>query len=111
MTGKPLWVLPALLLLCASCKKSSSGEKRNNLLVESSFENSSPFIGWTNDQHCCDYSLMQSTDRATDGTHSLILKVLDTDPVVSSSIRSELVQGVEPEGTERWYGFMLYLKD
>lgn len=111
MSYKPLWMLPALILLCASCKKSSSPEERRNLLLESSFESTTPFNAWDNDQHCCDYSLMQSTDRATDGTHSLYLNVRNTDPIVSSSIRSELVQPVEPEGTERWYGLMLYLQN
>jgi hypothetical protein len=101
------WILAAIML-SASCNKSDTG--RQNLLVESFFEGSDPFSGWKNDQHCCDYSLSQSTN-ASEGTGSLRLEVRDSDPIISSSIRSELVQPSESEGTERWYGFNMYLEN
>jgi hypothetical protein len=104
-----LWILTAVLL-SASCRKSTTTD-RQHLLVESLFEDDlEPFKGWENNQHCCHYSLTQSA-RASEGLLSLRLEVRDTDPQISSSIRSELVQPSEEEGTERWYGFKMYLQD
>lgn len=108
---KPLGMLTisVLFVSCSnlSCNKSFT---REHLLVESFFEGTDPFDGWQNDQHCCDYSLKQGT-KATEGAGSVRLEVRSTDPVVSSSIRSELVQPSEDDGTERWYGFNMYLEN
>ncbi len=80
-------------------------------LFFSSFEGNSPFEGWTNDQHCCEYSVTQSRDLATDGDHSLRLEVRNSDPETSRSIRAELVQETQIPGSEQWYGMNLLLKD
>lgn len=64
-----------------------------------------------NQQHCCDYSVTQSQARFTDGSNSLRIEVRATDPQTSSAIRSEITQGGDPVGSERWYGFRLYLEN
>jgi Polysaccharide lyase len=92
-----------------SCKKSEN--EKNKIILESSFEGTDPFSGWGNSQHCCDYSLQQSQDRATAGSNSLRLEIRSTDQQTSSSIRSELTQDAESVGTERWYGFNMYLEN
>jgi hypothetical protein len=109
--SKSLWML-AMSALPVSCSNLSCSKKftREHLLVESFFEGSDPFDGWENNQHCCDYSLTQST-KAAEGTGSLRLEVRSADPQVSGSIRSELVQPPEKEGAERWYGFKMYLEN
>ncbi|MDP4263742.1 MAG: polysaccharide lyase [Bacteroidota bacterium] len=109
MKSRPILVLLAFILLASTCKKRNF--ERDHLLVESSFEGSNPFSEWTNNQHCCDYSLTQNTDKYTDGTHSMRVDVRSTDPLTSSGIRSELVQPVDKPGTERWYGFNIFLEN
>jgi hypothetical protein len=95
--------------LFATCHKQDSPE--NGLLIDSSFEGSNPLRGWENDQHCCDYSVVQSSDHFTNGSHALRLDIKDTDERTSGSIRSELVQDNDDEGAERWYGFNMYLQN
>jgi hypothetical protein len=99
-----------IVLLFVYCNKSKD-PGRQHLLLESFFEGTTPFTGWANNQHCCDYSLSQTTAKAAEGSSSLRLEVRATDPQVSSSIRSELVQPAENVGTERWYGFKMYLEN
>jgi hypothetical protein len=106
---KSLIIFPACVLLSATCKK--PGDNGKHLLIESSFEGSNPLEGWMNQQHCCDYSVTQSPARVTGGSNSLRIEVRSTDPQSSNSIRSEIIQGGDPVGTERWYGFNLYLED
>jgi hypothetical protein len=109
MRHKLFFILPSLLMLAATCKKNESG--RDNLLLEATFEGTNPLSGWHNDQHCCDTSLTQSHAKFTEGANSLRVEVLSTEPQTSGSIRSELVQDVEGIGTERWYGFNLFLEN
>lgn len=112
MRFRPHHLLPALLCLASTCQKCQKHHfEREHLIVESSFEESRPFSQWANDQHCCEYSVAQSKDRATDGTNSLRLEVRATDPMTSGSIRSELVQPADNIGTERWYGFNMFLQN
>jgi hypothetical protein len=109
MSYKLPFILFIFIVLTVACKKSDNG--RHNLLLESGFEGSSPYLGWANDQHCCGYSLKQSPAKFTEGSNSLRLEVDSLDPQTSSSIRSELVQEAEKAGTERWYGFNMYLEN
>jgi hypothetical protein len=112
MRPRIIFLLPILLCLASTCQKCQKHHfEREHLLVESSFEGSDPFEDWANDQHCCDYSLAQSTDQFTEGKSSLRLEVRSTDPMTSGSIRSELTQPADNINTERWYGFKMYLKD
>jgi Polysaccharide lyase len=106
MRYSPILIFTVMLSSAASCNKSAGS--KDPMMLESSFEGSDPFGAWTNDQHCCDYSLTQSNNRFTDGAASLRLEVRSTDPQTSSSIRSELVQGSEGTGVERWYGFNIF---
>ena len=106
----PFLIFPLLLLSGPACKKSETG--RHNLLFESGFEGTpGSFLNeWTNDEHCCDYSVQQST-LAREGKNSVRLEVRDTDPIVSSSIRSELTMLQDYDAGERWYGFSIYLEN
>lgn len=109
MRYSSLLLLPALLVLAPVCKKSPGGRK--NLLFESGFEGSNFLAGWSNDQHCCDYSVQQSSEVAREGSSSLRLEVRNTDAQVSNSIRSEItLPGITDQG-EMWYGLSLYFKD
>lgn len=96
-------------LFFGNCHKEDGA--RRNLIISSSFEGVNPFTGWANNQHCCDHSLNQSADRASDSSKSLRLEVRSTDPQVSGSIRSELVIDVNGVETEGWYGFKMYLEN
>lgn len=103
-------ILPAMLLLSATCHQKDD-DGREGLILESDFEGSNPFRGWDNDQHCCDYSLTQSHDKFSEGNSSLRVDLRSTDREISGSIRSELVQDADPVGTERWYGFNIFLEN
>ena len=109
MKAKLFLVFTSLITLFAGCN--GNKKTRPYLLVESSFENDRPFRGWTNDQHCCDYSLTKSSARFTDGANSMRIEVRNTDKMISGSVRSELVQEVDEPITERWYGLNMYLED
>ncbi|HEY6503662.1 MAG TPA: polysaccharide lyase [Chitinophagaceae bacterium] len=104
-------ILSSLLMMAGTCNKEKNNDGRENLVIESTFESSDPFKGWGNSQHCCDYSLIQSTDKSTEGNNSLRIEVRSTDPQTSSSIRSELTQGGDGVGAERWYGFNIFLQN
>lgn len=109
MRYKLFLILPTMIMVSATCKKNDSG--RNNLILESTFEGSDPFSDWGNVQHCCDYSLTQNHDKFTEGANSMRIEIRSTDPQTSSSIRSELTQGGDEVGIERWYGFNIYLEN
>jgi hypothetical protein len=98
------------MVLFAFCNKSKD-YVRQHLLLESLFEDATPFKGWENNQHCCDYSLTQTTSKAGEGSNSMRLEVRASDQQISSSIRSELVQPSLNTDTERWYGFKMYLEN
>lgn len=99
-----------LLLFAISSNCNTSRRTESGILLESFFEGDTPLKGWDNDQHCCAYSVSQSTAHFSEGTHSLRLTVRDSDSRTSGSIRSELVQEADEEGAERWYGFKMYLE-
>ena len=84
---------------------------RQNLLLESTFEGAGYLAGWNNNQHCCAYSVSQSTEKIRAGSNSLKLDIRRTDPTTSGSIRSEITLEGDPLNQDRWYGFSMYLKD
>jgi hypothetical protein len=97
------------LLLSLGCKKSGTREK---IIFETGFEGTgdSYLMGLENAQHCCDYSVQHSS-LAREGSGSLRLEVRKTDPIVSSSIRSEVTMLTDVDEGERWYGFSVYLEN
>jgi len=98
-----------IIFSCAaiSCKNGNAGYES----FYTSFEGEDPFAGWQNDQHCCEYSVQQSTEQKTDGNSSLRLEVRQTDPLTSRAIRAELVKEPEPMDVERNYSFNMFLQD
>lgn len=108
-TTRSIFVSTLFILFILNCRRPEP--RRDHLLLESSFEGSNPLEGWGNKQHCCEYSVAQNDEKFTDSSHSLRLEVRSTDPLISGSIRAELVQPVEEIGTERWYGFNMYLEN
>ncbi|MBL7740314.1 MAG: polysaccharide lyase [Chitinophagaceae bacterium] len=93
------------------CAGHAALSQRQNLLLESTFENGSYLAGWNNSQHCCAYSVQQTTEQIKGGSNALRMEVRSTDPGVSGSIRSEIALNTDPLNEDRWYGFSLYLKD
>lgn len=89
--------------------ESSTGEHvREHLLLEADFEGADPWAGFSNEQHCCEHSVVQSDEQARTGTHSFRAEVRADDPAVSSGWRAEIVpDGVSDTGL-RWYGFSLW---
>ncbi|HEY6504655.1 MAG TPA: polysaccharide lyase [Chitinophagaceae bacterium] len=85
--------------------------QRQNLLLETTFENGNYLSGWSNYQHCCDYSVQQTQEQVKAGSKALRLEIRKTDPQTSGSIRSEITQPNDPLNQDRWYGFSMYLKD
>lgn len=84
---------------------------RSNLIVESTFESSNYLANWLNMQHCCDYSITNSSTVARAGSKSVKFDLRRSDPIVSSSVRSEITQDIEKESCERWYGLSYYLSN
>ncbi len=84
---------------------------RQNMLFESPFEGSNYLSGWYNSQHCCTYSVQQTTEKVKAGSNALRLEIRSTDPPTSGSIRSEIALEGDPLNQDRWYGFSMYLKN
>lgn len=83
---------------------------RQNLLFESTFEETAPLDQWNNSQHCCEYSVQVSTDFAKAGSHSIRFELHPDDATVSSGKRSEVnLDGETDPETERWVGVSFYL--
>ncbi|MEI9809123.1 MAG: polysaccharide lyase [Bacteroidota bacterium] len=80
-------------------------------MLESTFEGANYLVGWANYQHCCDYSVQQTTERVKAGSTAMRIEIRKTDGMVSGSIRSEITQGNDPLNQDIWYGFSIYLKD
>jgi ribosomal protein L14 len=80
------------------------------LLLQSSFEGSNPFAGFTNNQSCCSYSVTASTAHAHDGTQSYKSEVRVGDPAVSSGWRAELTTPNIQDQGDMWYGFSVYFE-
>jgi ribosomal protein L14 len=81
------------------------------LLLQSSFEGSNPFAGFTNNQSCCSYSVTASTAHAHDGTQSYKSEVRVGDPSVSSGWRAELTTPNIQDQGDMWYGFSIYFEN
>lgn len=84
---------------------------RQNTLMESGFEGVNYLAGWYNVQHCCDYSVQQTTEKVKAGSNALRIELRRSDPTTSGSMRSEISLDADSMNKERWYGFSLYLKD
>lgn len=82
-----------------------------NTILESTFEGTGYLTGWYNGQHCCDYSVQQTTEKVKAGSSALRLEVRNTDNVISGSIRSEITRDLDPMNEDRWYGFSMYLEN
>jgi Polysaccharide lyase len=84
---------------------------RQNLLFESTFEGAVYLGGWYNSDHCCTYSVQQTTERVKAGSNALRIEVRNTDAPTNGTIRSEVALNSDPLDQEKWYGFSMYLKD
>jgi hypothetical protein len=84
---------------------------RQNTILESGFEGAGYLNGWSNLQHCCDYSVQQTAEKIKAGSNALRIELRRSDPQTSGSMRSEITIENDPFSPERWYGFSLYLKD
>lgn len=102
------YILPLILVAALS---SNGYSQRQNLLLETTFESSNFLNGWSNYQHCCDYSVQQTQEQFKAGSKALRIEVRRSDPQTSGSIRSEITQPSDPMNQDRWYAFSLYLKD
>ena len=84
-----------------------------NLIFDDSFEDGD-LSQWRTTDGCCDHSFKIVTDQARTGSHSLKFTLFKSDPNVHSSKRSEIDKPGDvfhPVGSERWYGFSIYLPD
>ncbi|MDP4265220.1 MAG: heparin lyase I family protein, partial [Bacteroidota bacterium] len=103
-----------ILLLCffsITNRICGQASPRQNMILESTFEGPGFLSGWYNNQHCCDYSIQQSSEKVKAGSSALRIEVRSTDEVISNSIRAELVTDSDPLNQDRWYGFSMYLLD
>ena len=89
----------------------NSSSLNAQLLINTSFEGTNPWAGFDNGQHCCSYSVTQSSTIYHDGTKSFRAEVRAGDPAVSSGWRAELVPNY-PGGDDgdMWYGFSVYFE-
>lgn len=92
-----------------SGSESSTGDYvRQHLLLEADFEGADPWAGFSNEQHCCEHSVVQSDEQARTGTHSFRAEVRADDPAVSAGWRAEIVpDGISDTGL-RWYGWSIW---
>ncbi len=82
----------------------------NSLIFADSFENK-PFPDWSRD-FCCEHSFQKVTYPVRDGKYAAKITLLRQDPLVENGTRSELKRyDFFGMGTERWYGFSVYLDD
>ncbi|MBL7743379.1 MAG: heparin lyase I family protein [Chitinophagaceae bacterium] len=102
--GKPLHVLLVFIFLVFS--KAGIGQ----ILLQSSFEGSNPFSGFTNNQSCCSYSVTASTAHPRDGSQSFRAEVRANDPAVSSGYRAELTTPNISDQGDMWYGWSMYFE-
>ena len=91
------------------------GGPRQNLLVETTAEGAGWSAGWDTVSQVNDngYALEQSGERARVGASSIRFELRSSDPIVSSSVRTEMTQpdSGDTEQMERWYGLSYYLVD
>ena len=80
------------------------------ILLNSSFEGTSPFTGFVNNQSCCSYSVTASTNHPRSGTQSFRSEVRVGDPSVSSGWRAELTTASITDQGNMWYGFSVYFE-
>jgi hypothetical protein len=100
-----------VIFLMAASVVSAQVTQRQNTMMESPFEGASYLAGWYNNQHCCSYSVQQTTEQVKAGSNALRLEIRSTDAPTSGAIRSEITLDSDPLNQDRWYGFSMYLKD
>ena len=67
---------------------------------------------WTNQWHPqaqAPYRVACSPNAVRSGARSARFELNQTDPISSSSKRTELAAGSDPDNAERWYGFSIFL--
>jgi hypothetical protein len=80
----------------------------NSLIFADSFENKQ-FPDWSKDL-CCEHSFQKVTYPVREGKYAAKITLLRKDPLVENGTRSELKRyDFFGMGTERWYGFSVYL--
>jgi len=99
------------ILFFASNNSWSQQDLRQNIITTSTFEGVNYLAGWYNNQHCCNYSVQQSTEQIKAGSNAVRFEVRNTDAQTSGSVRSEVSLDSDPLNQVRWYGFSVYLKD
>ena len=75
------------------------------ILVQTSFEGSNPFAGFSTGQACCSYSVTATTAKAHDGLQSFKAEVRLGDPAVSSGYRAEIRPNNLDDAGDMWYGY------
>jgi hypothetical protein len=99
-----------LLLLGFFVQKNAAAQ--TNIVFQDDFEGSSIFAGWDGEEHCCSYSLTNSTNYKRTGRKSLRVELRKSDADVSGNKRAELTDNsypVPPETNRRWWAFSNYL--
>lgn len=100
-----------LIVFTGATTGTRSQSPRPNMILESTFEGPAFLTGWYNNEHCCDYSIQQTSEKIKAGSSALRFEVRKTDPQVSESIRSEINVDSDPLNQDRWYGLSMYLVD
>lgn len=101
---------PLLLLLFLLLGTTLSSNLFSQVLLNSSFEGTNPWAGFTNNQSCCSHSVTASTNHPHDGTKSFRSEVRSGDPSVSSGWRAELTTSNINDVGNMWYGFSVYFE-
>jgi hypothetical protein len=93
-----------------STNGTSNNYQRQNLIKETTFEETDPFSQWHNTQHCCSYSITKSNSvPARAGNYSMQVELYKTDATVAASKRAEINESTsEPINAERWVGASYY---
>ncbi|NJL84322.1 MAG: hypothetical protein HC890_17895 [Chloroflexaceae bacterium] len=85
--------------------------KPGPVILSESFEQDDNLSQWIRDL-CCDRSLKRVTSPVRSGEYAARFNLARQDPIVENSKRVEIKRyGLFGAGTERWYGFSIYLPD
>lgn len=91
------------------------GRARDHLLVETKAEGASWSDPWDIVDQAPDngHALTQSSEQARVGASAIRFELHSTDPIVSSSVRTEMTlpESDDMESMNRWYGLSYYLVD
>jgi ribosomal protein L14 len=101
---------PPVLFCLFLCLFSTTNNLFSQVLLNSSFEGSTPWAGFSNNQSCCSHSVTQSTNHPHDGNASFRSEVRAGDPSVSAGWRAELTTTNINDQGDMWYGFSCYFE-